>query len=556
MVTSVVPGALLFLTLYQLHARSYIKNSQLTFARRLSDRNDRLTAEYLNPGNGQATPKAPAATQVGADDLDLYVGFLYNTTVKTAPSPDRASATGDQASDSATKKPVWQGINERVLSFLEDYFPYYSEASVEWRELLHDVADDNTWESRGTAGIEDVEIVFTSKTGSLPVQLTSWVPSITHVPPTRPAMNLSARLDKDQSGGASQAQAVPTTGSTQGVFGERGEGRSEKGTRASASILLFAGVTLLGLAWSVVQILNRRIYLVGITEPLWACGQLTVNAGENVLVLCDRPSKASQISGITPLKLGPIVQERDITGAWRRALLALDERAEDGAVLIDDFDDGLEDTVGMDHKLALLEELVSDQSRTVIVVSQVSLRGLTDSLRHSAHVISAARQKRKSGQKPTSTEASETTLERWRRVLRAFVVVERRGQDENCPLDHPGHLLRRHWSPRRKSVPHWRCPSVRSPGPTESMNCGRDRWLPFLCRKAARIRTSAECANTFGGPTTSRMGASRVGRRLTKSRSGPRTSTVDCGRHARRMRKLSWATSRGTGWPTGRCEVL
>ena len=111
-----------------------------------------------------------------------------------------------------------------------------------------------------------------------------------------------------------------------------------------------------------------------------------MNAGENVLVLCDWPSKASQISGITPLKLGPIVQERDITGAWRRALLALDERAEDGAVLIDDFDDGLEDTVGMDHKLALLEELVSDQSRTVIVVSQVSLRGLTDSLRHSAHV--------------------------------------------------------------------------------------------------------------------------------------------------------------------------
>ena len=108
--------------MYQLHARSYIKNSQLTFARRLSDRNDRLTAEYLNPGNGQATPKAPAAaTQVGKlDHLDLYVGFLYNTTVKTAPSPDRASATGDQASDSATKKPVWQGINERVLSFLED----------------------------------------------------------------------------------------------------------------------------------------------------------------------------------------------------------------------------------------------------------------------------------------------------------------------------------------------------------------------------------------------------------------------------------------------------
>ena len=34
-----------------------------------------------------------------------------------------------------------------LLWLLEDRLPYYSEASVEWRELLHDQSDDETWES-------------------------------------------------------------------------------------------------------------------------------------------------------------------------------------------------------------------------------------------------------------------------------------------------------------------------------------------------------------------------------------------------------------------------
>ena len=42
------------------------------------------------------------------------------------------------------------------------------------------------------------------------------------------------------------------------------------------------------------------------------------------------------------------------------ALVALDERTADGAVLIDDFDEELDDGPGMQRKLVLLDELVSD----------------------------------------------------------------------------------------------------------------------------------------------------------------------------------------------------
>jgi hypothetical protein len=427
MVTGVMPGALLFLASYQLHARSYIKNSQLIVARRLSERLDRLNEEYPKADRAKPRGKGFAATHVGLmNDRDVYVRFLYNTSVERASTELDGSASVNRAGGpgETAALPCADHEGDMVLSFLEDYLPYYSEASVEWRELLHDHADDRSWESEHVE--KGPQTVFTSKTGSLPVALTSWVPSITYVPPSQSGRRDTSPSDEDLLG-RREPEAVPTTGSA----GGRPE---ESGTRDSRVLLLLSGVALLALTWGVVQIFNRRIYLVGITEPLWACGQLALNAGENVFVLCDKTNKASQRAGLTPLQLGPIVQERDLTGAWRRALRAVDERSDEGVVLIDDFDEDLDDARGMEHKLALLDELVSDQSRTVIVLSQVSLRALTDSLRHSARVTTADGQKRMSGQKTTSAAASETTLERWGRVLKAFVVVERRVQEATRPI--------------------------------------------------------------------------------------------------------------------------
>ena len=80
LVAGVIPGALLFLASYRLHAWSYIKNSQLIVAHRLADRYDRLNETYRL--GGAENPRSPAWSSTGVvSDRDIYVDFLYNTSV-------------------------------------------------------------------------------------------------------------------------------------------------------------------------------------------------------------------------------------------------------------------------------------------------------------------------------------------------------------------------------------------------------------------------------------------------------------------------------------------
>ena len=194
----------------------------------------------------------------------------------------------------------------------------------------------------------------------------------------------------------------------------------EAGARDSWLLLLFSGAGLVALTWGVVQVFNRWVYLVGITQPLWACGSMVRNAGQNVLVLCDKETKAEQLDGMTLLDLESIVKESDFKRAWRKALFELDEKSRDGSVLIADFDEELDNALGMERKLLLLEELVLDQSRRVVVLSRVSLRGLTDAVRHAAGASAAA------------PDAKEAMLDRWRRIVKALVIVERRQKEPPC----------------------------------------------------------------------------------------------------------------------------
>ena len=87
------------------------------------------------------------------------------------------------------------------------------------------------------------------------------------------------------------------------------------------------GVGLVGLAWGVVEIFKRRVYLVGITQPLWACGSLVRNAGQNVLVLCDARSKAEQLKGMPSLDLMPIVKAETSNACGGRRCSTSIERA-------------------------------------------------------------------------------------------------------------------------------------------------------------------------------------------------------------------------------------
>ena len=279
-VTGVVPGALLFLASYQLHARSYIKNSQLIVARRLSDRFNRLTEEYLGP-NAKTKSRQPVAAHVGlVEDSDIYVDFLYDTSVVRA-APEPPSSVGS-AKTAAGEPPIDDEGGDMVLSFLEDYLPYYSESSVEWRELLHERASDTSWSSRPADPPSDGRIVLLAQGLSLPVELTSWVPSMTSAPLPR-----SGRYSSHAGTSGLPPRPVATTGA--GV-----EAPSPIAARHSSAPFFIVAAALLALTWGVAQVFMRRVFLVGITEPLWAGGDIATNAGEKCTGDLGSDPKASE----------------------------------------------------------------------------------------------------------------------------------------------------------------------------------------------------------------------------------------------------------------------
>jgi hypothetical protein len=406
LVSGVIPGSMLFLASYRLHAWSYIKNSQLIVAHRLAERYDRLNEAYLLDIDGEPNPKKPAASYTNiVSDRDIYVDFLYAMSVNLLNTPGDAAPRDADGHEQTTAEHDAKHHDDMLLSLLEDYLPYYSEASVEWRELLHNRSEDESWKS--WRGARDVDATLEATTGKLVLRLKSWVPSISGVPSTREGQNTN------EPGLASLPSVVRASVAPPSPVHEEAQ-HEEPSAHNSEALLFLWSVGLVGLAWSVVEIFKRRVYLVGITLPLWACGSLARNAGQNVLVLCDARSKAEQLKGMPSLDLMPIVKAENFKCVWRKALFDLDRRNGDGSVLIADFDKDLDDLRSMDRKVLLLEELVLDPSRRVVVLSKVSLRGLIDSVHLSAGASSAA------------PDAREAALGRWRSIMKALVIVERR----------------------------------------------------------------------------------------------------------------------------------
>ena len=404
LVAGVMPGSMFFLASYRLHAWSYIKNSQLVVAHRLAERYDRVSDLYLL---GRDNPRRPAAAYTHvASDRDIYVNFFYGTSVTLLNDPAETQRSDDDGhEETAGKHAAEHHGDDMLLSWLEDYLPYYSEASVNWRELLHRRSHDESWTS--WRGARDVDAALKATAGKLTLELRSWVPSISSAPIAPKGQNTSEgeRAELPTVVRASVAPSRPLPARI-----------SQKESIDGVS-LAFLGVWsagLLVLAWGVVEIFKRRVYLVGITQPLWASGLLARDAGQNVLVLCDARSKAEQLKGMPSLALMPIVKAENFKCVWRKALFDLDRKSGDGSVLIADFDKDLDDVRSMDRKVLLLEELVFDPSRRVVVLSKVSLRGLIDSVRVSAGAGSDA------------PGARDAALDRWQRIMKALVIVERR----------------------------------------------------------------------------------------------------------------------------------
>ena len=123
LVAGVIPGALLFLASYRLHAWSYIKNSQLIVAHRLADRYDRLNETYRL--GGAENPRSPAWSSTGVvSDRDIYVDFLYNTSVNRLNEVDRTLPYAHGHERTMSSHDTTHHKDGMLLGLLEDRLPY------------------------------------------------------------------------------------------------------------------------------------------------------------------------------------------------------------------------------------------------------------------------------------------------------------------------------------------------------------------------------------------------------------------------------------------------
>jgi len=363
-VSGIVPGVAFVVRSYDLHIESYIKHRQLSLARALALRSDSDPARQQKAVGGLA-------------ELDRYHSFFYATNVLARERPSSDSHNAERA----------LAHHDFILSTLEEYLPYFSELSVEMRELLHDHADDSTWASSRTAG-GALELHFQDSSPGMELVVASTLP--------RP---------------------VPFTSRFAQAPNAHNPGQ-EPDVHHAERLLIFpyiAPVILIGLgavAYAIVAFLLRHVYLSSVHEPLWASGRLIATAGDNLLVLCDNSSEtADQIDGpnVSRLSLGQILRSEDPAATWTRELMKISSGKRGGAVVIPDLDNELEDLELTHKKVELLVELVNDPERTVLVLSQSPPAMLRDSVRPGQH-------------------GPDRTL--WTQLLKAFVVLDRRDAPE------------------------------------------------------------------------------------------------------------------------------
>ncbi|HUS22153.1 MAG TPA: hypothetical protein VMZ66_09110, partial [Aeromicrobium sp.] len=378
-VCGIVPGVLLFIASFQIHGQSYIKNNELDVARRLQARAVRLVETRSRPA---------IAPDSLAGQPDLYYDFLYGMAA-SRPQPSNHAEPQPYARETGTSGGAAAAHREDfILSSLEEYLPYYSETSVKWRELFHDEAGDDSWTSHLEFG---GRLALATSYPDGGIELSSRVPS------------LLASAESEYGAPANTPAPSPT---------DTAAGNALASAALSPSRLLALsgfGVALLLLAGFAVWILRRHFFLTGVVQPRWAKTRLALNAGDNVFVWCDDRTKQQQVQGAIVMRLGPVAASAHPHQEWRRMLLDMDRNDDSGlAVLVDDFDQDLDNVAAMGLKLKFLEDLAEETtSRAVVVSSLHSARGITDSLRRSE---------------------MEGASDRWQTLLRSFVMIDWRGE--------------------------------------------------------------------------------------------------------------------------------
>ena len=335
LLTGVVPATGFLTASHRLNARADVKSMQLQFAHDLAS-HDRALQDRDREYPGVNWPWSKPFEK----RYDLYhevPGLL-----KTERVPRQAPPRSVRASE------FTQFVAEELL-------PYYSERSVQIRELLlHDRADDGAWWWQGG------KLFYMS--GPAPVTVSSPVPGL---------------LDSQQ------LTVIP------------------------GLLIVIALMMLAALTWAVVRFIEVHVCLLGVDQPLWSRDKRAGGSGGNLFVVCDPSQRPALSRGMFTLES----ESKNWSlsdNALLAALMDRDRREPGCPVLLGDLGEQLDNRALVRRKLAWMERLAADPTRSVIVLSSARPGTLDQALRA-----------------PSLTgDADVQQLSRWRDLLAAFVVLD------------------------------------------------------------------------------------------------------------------------------------
>ena len=344
---SMLPAAAFFRVGYGTEVESFIKYGQLQFALdRLEDRrrDDQVNAEqvealveerYENWGNGALAQRSRAAAQLQSARAQkllaarangagwgVYQGFFFSTEPVGQTSCD-LSARGATGANAVVQSSVLPEI-------LEELLPFYSESSVQLRELVHDQAADERWNWRRNGS----DLIFCLR-GSVDPPFKSTVPRLL-------------------AGGPVEESA------------------------ATGPIVLVVLLSLIvaAIAW-LVRFALRTVFVIDVIEPIWSGidGAIEQVWGPNLFLVSahpvgERPHTSS--SNYCQVDVAQAPDERTEQDRWFNEQFDRVEQSPSGQnVLILHFEHRLQDPASNERKLALLERVLSALNRTIVIVSTV-----------------------------------------------------------------------------------------------------------------------------------------------------------------------------------------
>ena len=338
-ISAALPTAAFFKLAHSIQIVPFIKYNQVRLVAALAERQQRAEKELVsfssrsksvNLSSPGETPSTVSSRRTGIggaqlefdggkgskrpiEPVDIY-SQPFGTTVARK---SEARSGGPRAGGGSRSSPP----TESLPGFLEPYLPYYSDFSVERRELLHDESADG---SRSWKRAPGNRIVLTSESGDGALEVSS---------------------------------VVPTFGGLPVFF----KGRS-------LGLILICGVVLL-LALAIARFVVRRVFLLDV--PFWSSGSGGFAApGQSVFVVCRREDlRNAYLAGrqFEKLDLAALLSPEAKPEDWDAALSGVEKTLSGEPVLLDRFEKGSGDGQMSARKLWLVEQLVAQRRRVVIL---------------------------------------------------------------------------------------------------------------------------------------------------------------------------------------------